>query len=228
MATATKILDRVKVREVAGVSRSRDVLDTAVQRFAELGFRPRGHRCRGRRRSTRKVGRRESRPGGIAGGTSRSPATPHCPRGCRSRLVARLFYFDLRRRRICRLARRQVRGRADMGWHCRGDRGDRCRLGRGTAGSQLCAQAYQTPRSSADHPRSPSCWSAFARAKNRRRRRKFYCCTERKRFARTRSRSTSVWSTCLAFLARRPVARRRTSGPSGRRHARGASWPLKD
>ena len=38
MATATKILDRVKVREVAGVSRSRDVLDTAVHALLSSGF----------------------------------------------------------------------------------------------------------------------------------------------------------------------------------------------
>src|ERR1700731_3262168 len=38
MATATKILDRVKVREVAGVFRSRDVLDTAVHALLSSGF----------------------------------------------------------------------------------------------------------------------------------------------------------------------------------------------
>ena len=38
MATATKILDRVKVREVAGVFRSRAVLDTAVHALLSSGF----------------------------------------------------------------------------------------------------------------------------------------------------------------------------------------------
>src|ERR1700731_3223269 len=38
MATATKILDRMKVREVAGVFRSRDVLDTAVHALLSSGF----------------------------------------------------------------------------------------------------------------------------------------------------------------------------------------------
>ena len=75
MATATKILERVKVREVAGVFRSRDVLDAAVTRSAELGLRPRGYRCHGRRRSTRKTWRRKDRRGGIAGGAG-APRQP--------------------------------------------------------------------------------------------------------------------------------------------------------
>jgi hypothetical protein len=38
MATVTKILERVKVREVAGVFRSRDVLDAAVSALLNSGF----------------------------------------------------------------------------------------------------------------------------------------------------------------------------------------------
>ena len=38
MATDTKILQQVKVREVAGVFRSRDVLDTAVSALLSAGF----------------------------------------------------------------------------------------------------------------------------------------------------------------------------------------------
>jgi hypothetical protein len=37
MATATKILERVKVREVAGVFRSRDRLDAAVHALLSSG-----------------------------------------------------------------------------------------------------------------------------------------------------------------------------------------------
>jgi hypothetical protein len=38
MATDTKVLERVKVREVASVLRSRDVLDTAVSALLSSGF----------------------------------------------------------------------------------------------------------------------------------------------------------------------------------------------
>ena len=38
MATPTKVLERVKVREVAGVFRSRDVLDAAVHALLSSGF----------------------------------------------------------------------------------------------------------------------------------------------------------------------------------------------
>ena len=38
MATANKVLERVKVREVAGVFRSRDLLDAAVSALLSSGF----------------------------------------------------------------------------------------------------------------------------------------------------------------------------------------------
>lgn len=38
MATATEILERVKVREVAGVFHSRDLLDAAVSALLSSGF----------------------------------------------------------------------------------------------------------------------------------------------------------------------------------------------
>ena len=145
MATANKVLERVKVREVAGVFRARDMLDAAVHALLSSGF--------DRADIDLVVGAEaHERLGGAKVAAEELPEVPAAPR---QPFIASedivlvwslvLSIFDLRRRRICRLDHCQIRGRTDMGWCRRGDRGDCCWVGRGTTGSRLCAQAYQAP-----------------------------------------------------------------------------------
>ena len=154
MATDTKILERVKVREVASVFRSRDVLDTAVSALLSSGFDRADIDIMVGADSTRKTWRRKDRRGGVAGGAGGSSAARHCPRGHRPSLVARTVDRDLRRRRIC--AWLVVKSGEELIWAgvSAAVVGACCRVARSTAGSRLCTQAYQAPRSAVDHPRA--------------------------------------------------------------------------
>ena len=196
MATATKILERVKVREVAGVFRSRDVLDTAVSALLSSGF--------DRADIDVMVGAEaRERVGGVKIAAEELPEVPAAPR---QPVIARedivlvwsLVLSILIFAGAGFAAWLVVKSGEELIWA--GIAAAVGAVAAGWLGAQLaralCTQAHQASRSSVDHPRARL---AGARSLGRRRgegRRKFCLAMARKRFARTRSRSTSAWSTC--------------------------------
>ena len=222
MATATEILERVKVREVAGVIHSRDLLDAAVSALLSSGF--------DRADIDVMVGAAaRERVGGVKIAVEELPEVPVAPR---QPVIARedvvLVWFLVLSILVFAGAGFSawlvVRSGEELIWAgiAAAVGAVAAGLSRSTPGSRACTQAHQASRSSVDDARARP---AGARSLGGRRGEGHANPAWPWRASGSHARdhnSQAFGAPTLAFVAGRPVARRRTSGPSRGHCTRGA------